>query len=538
MFKRVIALMMTFAMLIPTIAFAEGETALPEEEMLIEQNEPTEPTSPETEPTEPEEELEQPETKDEEVTKEESIIENARIIARDTTSCSVKWDSSNNQPVTLHYTYGDTDKTVVVTNSQYRLTEIPFGSTVNVVLTTDETHKEIELACNPSDDFTPIEVGDIPEKPYSNTQKGYNYYCKGMNVYTKSGNIVYNSYYTVEGLDKIKSSGVYPLTIKFKGRYENYKPLSFKLKVIPPTPSVVYNPINGEEHSVIFMVRVTEELCDNYIAEIATSPEFKKPIVKKIKPKKANIFVQFTIPNLRENTLYYVRVRAVKTINNQSLYSKPCIVEICTTEKMPAYFQNQRDVKNIISLMKRNKKFEYNFNHNYNVYKVYDFVAKIDNDFPQYSGRYNRVTNYNEKSVSIIYTPSSQMKNYTKATAAINKIVKATKKKKGVRNKVKYIDKKLCKTCSYDYDTYKRTKKRNLNAYNLTGVFIRHKAVCMGYAEAFHAICVQCGIQDQYIRKNNHIWNIVKVGKRWYHVDVTWNDSTHSKRYLLKKSHR
>jgi len=36
----------------------------------------------------------------------------------------------------------------------------------------------------------------------------------------------------------------------------------------------------------------------------------------------------------------------------------------------------------------------------------------------------------------------------------------------------------------------------------------------------------------------NHIWNKVKVGKKWLHVDVTWNDCTHSTKYLLKSSHK
>ena len=468
----------------------------------------------------------------------ESIIKNAKITSTDVSSCKVEWDELENQKVIITYTYNDISNTITTTKNYYNITNIPFNSEVKVVLSTDEEHNTVELLCNPSEDFKPVEIKDIPIKSYKNNNTGSNYYCEGLSVYNKLGEKIGKNYYTIEGLDKIKSSGIYKVKVVFKYKYENYDPIPFDLTVVPSVPSVGYNPINGNETSLSFSARVSYELCDNIVAEISTNSNFSNPIIKKIKPKNTSTYITFNVSNLKRNTVYYVRIRALKKVNGIELYSDPSIIKLRTTEAMPTYSWGQKDVKNIVFLMKKNKGFKYTFKHNYNSRKVYDFLNNIDNDYPQYSGRYYRSTTFNENNIVVSYTPSSKMKNYTKATKALDKIVKKAKKKKGVKAKVRYINKSLCSTCKYDYDTVKNTKKANKNAYNLYGVFVRHKAVCMGYAEAFHAICVQCGIQDKYVYSKNHVWNKVKVGKKWLHVDVTWNDCTHSSKWLLKTKHK
>ena len=92
------------------------------------------------------------------------------------------------------------------------------------------------------------------------------------------------------------------------------------------------------------------------------------------------------------------------------------------------------------------------------------------------------------------------------------------------------VNDQLCKICSYG-------STRNSKAYTAYGCLVKHKAVCSGYTDAFAAIMTELGIKNDYGHSPNHVWNKVKIGKKWYHVDVTWNDTTHSGRYLLKKSH-
>ncbi|MGM9552010.1 MAG: transglutaminase domain-containing protein [Clostridia bacterium] len=50
--------------------------------------------------------------------------------------------------------------------------------------------------------------------------------------------------------------------------------------------------------------------------------------------------------------------------------------------------------------------------------------------------------------------------------------------------------------------------------------------VCAAYAEAFQHVMNVLGIECTLVKseKMGHIWNMVKVGGSWYHVDVTWDD--------------
>ncbi|MBQ1688800.1 MAG: hypothetical protein II073_05940, partial [Lachnospiraceae bacterium] len=60
-----------------------------------------------------------------------------------------------------------------------------------------------------------------------------------------------------------------------------------------------------------------------------------------------------------------------------------------------------------------------------------------------------------------------------------------------------------------------------------------HECVCQGYALIFYKMCTEANIPcrfvtgkgvDQYGYTVPHAWNMVKVGNKWYYVDVTWDD--------------
>ncbi len=65
---------------------------------------------------------------------------------------------------------------------------------------------------------------------------------------------------------------------------------------------------------------------------------------------------------------------------------------------------------------------------------------------------------------------------------------------------------------------------RNHSAY---GALARKTAVCQGYAMAYMYLLQRVGIENYYCSSEslNHGWNIVYIGGKAYHVDVTWDDS-------------
>ena len=96
-------------------------------------------------------------------------------------------------------------------------------------------------------------------------------------------------------------------------------------------------------------------------------------------------------------------------------------------------------------------------------------------------------------------------------------------------DKVKAIYDWLNTNVSYDYknlndDTYKLKHTAYAAAMD-------HKAVCQGYAVLFYRLALECGIDARVIAgKGNgskgwedHAWNIVKLGGKYYLLDATWD---------------
>ena len=68
-------------------------------------------------------------------------------------------------------------------------------------------------------------------------------------------------------------------------------------------------------------------------------------------------------------------------------------------------------------------------------------------------------------------------------------------------------------------------------ARDATGVFLNNNAVCEGYTAALSMVLTILGFENHAIKnkKDNHVWNRVKVDGTWYNIDATWNDQKDSK---------
>jgi|GEM_PF-1667467 len=101
----------------------------------------------------------------------------------------------------------------------------------------------------------------------------------------------------------------------------------------------------------------------------------------------------------------------------------------------------------------------------------------------------------------------------------------------------KYIDKRVRKIAREYKGKDKWTKINGARSYLIKHMtydnryyspyhaFKKGRGICMSYALAFQRIMQEMKIPCIYIRKDNHAWNKVKVGERWYKVDVTLDDA-------------
>lgn len=93
--------------------------------------------------------------------------------------------------------------------------------------------------------------------------------------------------------------------------------------------------------------------------------------------------------------------------------------------------------------------------------------------------------------------------------------------------KIQYIHNWLIDNIKYDV-TYSKPNTRNIY-----GALISEDVVCEGYAKSFKYLLDKLDIPCILVsgeainseeKRENHMWNYVKINEIWYAVDVTWDD--------------
>lgn len=73
---------------------------------------------------------------------------------------------------------------------------------------------------------------------------------------------------------------------------------------------------------------------------------------------------------------------------------------------------------------------------------------------------------------------------------------------------------------------------RIAESHTVVGPLLRGKAVCSGFAKAMKMLCDRVGVKcctiggtaSNVMSSGPHAWNMVCLGGRWHHVDVTWDN--------------
>ena len=81
--------------------------------------------------------------------------------------------------------------------------------------------------------------------------------------------------------------------------------------------------------------------------------------------------------------------------------------------------------------------------------------------------------------------------------------------------------------CAYDTETASGEAK-DWQSYTAYGALINGKAVCEGYSRAMQLLLSYLDMECRLIHGTadgaGHMWDLVRVGGDWYHLDATWND--------------
>ncbi len=152
-------------------------------------------------------------------------------------------------------------------------------------------------------------------------------------------------------------------------------------------------------------------------------------------------------------------------------------------------------------------------------------LSEINNFVPVYNSFQNIDTEFDSLGKVTItithnYTNSQIETIKSKVDDIYNELIKDNMND---NEKIKSIHDYIINTTKYDTDRSdnKITKYHSDIAY---GALIEHYAICGGYADSMKLFLDKLNIPNYKISSENHIWNLVKLDNKWYHLDLTWDD--------------
>jgi len=136
--------------------------------------------------------------------------------------------------------------------------------------------------------------------------------------------------------------------------------------------------------------------------------------------------------------------------------------------------------------------------------------------------------NYNEKQGAIFTITINWRENYEQlqyVNARINQILTSLNITDNTANyeKTKKIHDYIVENVEYD---------SNLKKDNAYYALKEGSATCQGYSLLYYKMLTEAKVKCRYVTgigtnesdSGPHAWNIVKLGKKWYNIDITWDD--------------
>ena len=74
------------------------------------------------------------------------------------------------------------------------------------------------------------------------------------------------------------------------------------------------------------------------------------------------------------------------------------------------------------------------------------------------------------------------------------------------------------------YDSSNTTGLSDVNSSTAYGVLFDGVGICSGYADVMSLFLEKMNVKNYRISSNTHVWNLVYVGGKWLHLDLTWDD--------------
>ncbi len=93
-----------------------------------------------------------------------------------------------------------------------------------------------------------------------------------------------------------------------------------------------------------------------------------------------------------------------------------------------------------------------------------------------------------------------------------------------IKDKIKAIHDYIINNTDYDTKKTDNPKDTTYKSNTAYGVLIQGYGICSGYSDAMKIFLDKFNVVNYKINNDEHIWNLVQLNGKWYHLDLTWDD--------------
>ncbi len=93
---------------------------------------------------------------------------------------------------------------------------------------------------------------------------------------------------------------------------------------------------------------------------------------------------------------------------------------------------------------------------------------------------------------------------------------------KNVKENIKIFHDYIINNTKYDSDN--KTGASSTDSSTAYGVLINGVGICSGYTDAMALFLEKMNVKNYRLSSSSHVWNLVYVGGKWLHLDLTWDD--------------
>ena len=95
--------------------------------------------------------------------------------------------------------------------------------------------------------------------------------------------------------------------------------------------------------------------------------------------------------------------------------------------------------------------------------------------------------------------------------------------KLNVNDKIKVFHDYIAETNKYDKD--KEDGGNSIyHSDTAIGTLFEGESICSGYTDTLAIFLNMLSLDNTRVSTNDHIWNVVNINNKWYHIDLTWDD--------------